>query len=273
MANKQASDPHQKSAQHRYSLLRDIWKGAVQGEYADHLGLVGALTRIAIGFIPVVGTACALRDYFACRRKRDNIGAALNAMALLPIAGGFPQAAETIRDMTLTMEMMHSGAHYLRGVAISRDATDWSKHADAEETPEPAATHQPDNAMQAHERSLATDVERVTPVDTGSERRITTAVSPPRDDKRNDLALFSLCSGILAPMLLLLGVGILVPPITVVTGHLAMRRARRMTGSRYARPAMSRIALIIGYVELISFGIAAALAAWALYLAYSRLKT
>jgi hypothetical protein len=82
--------------EHAIHLLPDVWNGAVRGDYAPRLGVAGAATQAVISYVPLVGTLCALRDYFACRRKHDALGAGLNLVAIVPVLGGFPKTVEVI---------------------------------------------------------------------------------------------------------------------------------------------------------------------------------
>ena len=81
----------------RTSALQDIARGALQGDFAPRLGLPGAATQVALSFIPVVGTLCALRDAAADRRRGDRPGVALNLMSALPGIGAVAKTAEVIR--------------------------------------------------------------------------------------------------------------------------------------------------------------------------------
>src|SRR6185437_12857803 len=51
----------------RPGFLRDIYNGAVLGDFAGELGLAGIFTRIILGYVPAVGMICAARDYIADR--------------------------------------------------------------------------------------------------------------------------------------------------------------------------------------------------------------
>jgi len=87
------------STQRRVRLVPDIWNGAVLGSYAPHLGIAGAVTQAGLCFVPVVGTLCAVRDYFACRRKHDRLGATLNLLAAIPVVGGLPKTAAVLHGV------------------------------------------------------------------------------------------------------------------------------------------------------------------------------
>ena len=93
--------------QRRIPFLRDVYNGAVRGDFAVEIGVVGALTQAALGFVPVVGTLCALRDVLADLRYRDRLGCLLNALALVPFLGGFPKTAEVIRVIHHAGQVVH----------------------------------------------------------------------------------------------------------------------------------------------------------------------
>ncbi len=85
----------------RVSLPRDVYNGAVRGDFEHHLGLAGALTQALLGYVPGIGTICAMRDFVADLRQRDHLGAMLNVLALFPVLGGFPKTAEVLRHVHL----------------------------------------------------------------------------------------------------------------------------------------------------------------------------
>jgi hypothetical protein len=76
--------------------VRDIYRGAVRGGFARDLGLAGALTQVALGYCPGLGTFCASRDLLADLRHRDRLGALLNGLALIPIFGGFSKTVAVL---------------------------------------------------------------------------------------------------------------------------------------------------------------------------------
>jgi hypothetical protein len=65
------------------SIIADMTRGALQGDFAPELGLPGAATQVALTFVPVVGTLCGLRD-----------AAALNLLAMVPVVGGVAKVVE-----------------------------------------------------------------------------------------------------------------------------------------------------------------------------------
>jgi hypothetical protein len=93
MNTSQGNDPQGRVSQ-RPSVLRDALNGVVRGDYAPKLGLAGTLAQAAIGYVPVLGTAAAARDLAASWRKGQRLDAALNALALIPVAGGIAKTAE-----------------------------------------------------------------------------------------------------------------------------------------------------------------------------------
>ncbi len=94
----------------RRSLIGDVSAGLFLSDFADELGLPGAVTQVAISFVPLIGSMCAVRDLVADVRRRDRVGATLNFLALTPILGGFSKTFEVIR----------STAHVGHAVHISR---------------------------------------------------------------------------------------------------------------------------------------------------------
>jgi hypothetical protein len=79
------------------AAVRDIVRGAVLGDFARDIGLLGAITLALLGFVPVIGTLGALRDVIANWRYRDGLGVLLNVLAVFPVLGGFPKTLEVIR--------------------------------------------------------------------------------------------------------------------------------------------------------------------------------
>ena len=82
-----------------HSLIEDVYCGAVRGEFDDNLGPVGYTTLAIFGFIPVIGSVCAIRDLFASRRNHDAFGTFINIFAIIPVIGGFFKAILALRNM------------------------------------------------------------------------------------------------------------------------------------------------------------------------------
>lgn len=80
-----------------HTLMEDIYIGAVHGDFAPVMGGAGRLTQVVLGFVPVVGNICALRDLAADWQQRDHIGALLNGLAIVPVVGGFSKVAAVLR--------------------------------------------------------------------------------------------------------------------------------------------------------------------------------
>jgi hypothetical protein len=89
------------------SFVGDIVAGAFQGDFAPQLGVAGYATQIVCAFIPGIGALCALRDFFADRRKHDRVGMLLNGLALIPFLGGFPKTAAVLRSVRHIGHVIH----------------------------------------------------------------------------------------------------------------------------------------------------------------------
>jgi hypothetical protein len=91
------SQPHYVvPAPRRVGFWRDVYNGAVLGDFAREKRLGGALTQIIFGFTPGVGTICAARDCIADLRYRDALGFILNLLALIPVFGGVSKTLDVI---------------------------------------------------------------------------------------------------------------------------------------------------------------------------------
>ena len=124
MSDKQNSEPQsvvahsiatataQAPVRQRYRpfLPADVFRGAVLGDFA-RLGMAGYVTQAAFGFIPAVGSVCALRDLTADLRRRDRIGATLNGLSLIPFLGGFPKIARVVRSVRDTGNAVQLTSH------------------------------------------------------------------------------------------------------------------------------------------------------------------
>lgn len=82
-----------------FALVTDVWRGGVLGDFARELGLVGVITQILFGFVPVLGTLCALRDAWADWRHRDWPGFWLNILAFVPFFGGFAKLIAVLMNV------------------------------------------------------------------------------------------------------------------------------------------------------------------------------
>lgn len=199
------------SNESRYSIIGDVWKGAVLGDFARGLHLPGAISQIAVGYFPVIGTLCSARDYIADRRSGDNIGAFLNLLGLIPIAGGFPHTAEVIHRAAFLREVTEAGKdQFERMFAHGRSAPhEPAVHAAAKREDKPARS-------------------------------------------KNELAHFSLVLGILTPLLVPVVVGVFAPILVIITGHIALARAKSLPRHE-GHTAIARWALFFGYFYLVLF--------------------
>jgi len=80
------------------SFVFDIFRGALLGDWDHNLHVPGAITQAIMGYIPVVGDICAVRDGIHDMLHRDALGVALNILALIPVFGGIPKTIEVIRS-------------------------------------------------------------------------------------------------------------------------------------------------------------------------------
>lgn len=103
--------PERFTARRRRSLVGDVAAGLFLGDFATELGLPGAITQVTVSFVPLIGSACAARDLVADLRRHDHVGAALNALALTPILGGFSKTFEVIRSTAHIGHAMRSAHH------------------------------------------------------------------------------------------------------------------------------------------------------------------
>src|SRR6185437_11520827 len=84
----------------RHSFITDVYCGAVRGDFEENMGAPGYVTQAALGFVPVVGQVCAVRDFIATRRKRDRTGMLLNVLVFIPFVGGFFKTILAIRNLS-----------------------------------------------------------------------------------------------------------------------------------------------------------------------------
>jgi hypothetical protein len=79
-------------------FFRDIFRGALLGDFALDLGLAGALTQVALAYTPIVGDICALRDMAGDIYHKDKLGFLLSAIALIPVLGGIAKTVDVIHN-------------------------------------------------------------------------------------------------------------------------------------------------------------------------------
>jgi hypothetical protein len=91
--------PRLSPTRRRRSLLGEVYRGAVLGDFAMDKGLIGVLTQIIVGYLPIAGTLGALRDAAADWRARDAFGVIVNILAAFPVLGGFPKTLEVLHSV------------------------------------------------------------------------------------------------------------------------------------------------------------------------------
>ena len=94
----------------------DIALGAVVGDFAKILGIPGYLTQGILGFVPVVGTCCAVRDLLANLGRGNRGGVILNAISLIPVAGGISKMAHAMRGIKNASQVYGTGDNVLRAL-------------------------------------------------------------------------------------------------------------------------------------------------------------
>ena len=95
--------PHER----RPGLVRDVWNGAMRGDFARNLGFFGGVTQVVIGFLPLFGTLAAMRDIVADLKYHDRLGCAFNTLALIPVFGGVSKTMDVIRVLHHAGHVVH----------------------------------------------------------------------------------------------------------------------------------------------------------------------
>lgn len=206
-----------------YSLLRDIVDGAVLGDAAPRLHLAGALIQIFLGYVPVIGTLCALRDFVVSRRNGHTVAAFLNLLSVLPIFGGVPKTMAVITNLILAGK---NGKEILESLQDDAMVV-------------PAATAATATARQGSNLPAITSLLLVLLIPLAvliALDRVPTSPGP--------IVVF--VAALLASL------------VAVVAGHLGMRHAIRVTGPRHGGCATA-VGLTLGYLYLILFTAASGL--------------
>ncbi len=97
----------QPPTERRPGLVRDIWNGAVRGDFARTMGVAGGVTQVIIGFLPLFGTLAAMRDIVADLKYHDRLGCAFNTLALIPFFGGVSKTMDVIRVVHHAGHVVH----------------------------------------------------------------------------------------------------------------------------------------------------------------------
>jgi hypothetical protein len=108
-SNRSTTAVQAQSKPYHYSLPRDIYFGAVLGDFAPTLGIPGAVTQVILGYVPVIGSVTALRDAAADLKLHDALGVILNLLAIFPVLGGLSKTADVVH----TLHRLHRVQHYV----------------------------------------------------------------------------------------------------------------------------------------------------------------
>jgi len=76
------------------------------------------LTDLALGFVPVVGTAQAGRDFERSRRDNDKLGMVLSAAAGIPVVGGVAKAINTGRKTEAVVQALKAAKQKTTAVEV-----------------------------------------------------------------------------------------------------------------------------------------------------------
>jgi hypothetical protein len=203
-----------------YSLLRDIVDGAVLGDAAPRLHLAGALTQIILGYVPVIGTLCALRDFVVCQRNGHRIAAALNLFSVLPVFGGVPKTMAVITNFIVAGK---NGKELLESFQEGSSAV-------------PAAAAATTTARQGSNIAAIFSLLLVLLIPLLALIALDRVPDPP-----GPISVFA--------------AGALVSLVAIITGHLGVRHAIRATGPRHGGCATA-FGLTLGYLYFILFAAA-----------------
>jgi len=88
------------------------------------------LTDLALGFVPVVGTAQAVRDFERSRRDNDKLGMVLSTAAAIPIVGGVAKAVNKGRKTKAIIDALRDD-DLAENVAKTLDMSDAARMARA----------------------------------------------------------------------------------------------------------------------------------------------
>lgn len=212
---------------HRYSLVGDVYNGAVHGDFAPELGLAGITTQVICGFLPGIGTACALRDYLACQRAHDRVGMLLNGLSLVPFLGGVPKVAEVARGARLYAEGLHAvhAIHHHRRQSRASDTAS-----------QPAAPRQ-HNPAAVFSLLLGLAIPILAPL---LALAFAGWVAP------------WLNLGVARQLAIIALICFAVPLLTVIAGHAGRHRARVQHGYGSGR-GIAAVGLVLGYLYLVAF--------------------
>ena len=121
---------HLASPLRKYNFFLDLLRGIFLGAYAvDELHMPGLFVWIILGFVPVVGTVCALRDAYYSVEVHEWGGLVFNLVGLLPFMKGFANIVEVshLRRLKHLAHATHQVMHVARQESKIRKARNLSK--------------------------------------------------------------------------------------------------------------------------------------------------
>lgn len=127
------------------NALRDRARKFVALDTPEDADLGDLAIDIGAGFVPVVGTATAGRDFERARRERDMLGMGLSSLGMLPVVGGVTAGVNKLRKGAKAAEP--ALADVLRVAANQADVSEPVKKATVTALRSPKVKQTVDNAQ------------------------------------------------------------------------------------------------------------------------------
>jgi len=125
-------------AQAVINALRDRARKFVSLDTPEDADLGDMAIDIGAGFVPVVGTAQAGRDFERARRDKDKLGMALASLGAVPVVGGVANAANKVRKGAKVAEAANDAVNRPSLRAVVEDAV---RQAETKAAPDPATAN------------------------------------------------------------------------------------------------------------------------------------
>jgi len=120
------------------NALRDRARKFVSLDTPEDSDLGDMAIDIGAGFLPVVGTAQAGRDFERARRDKDKLGMALASLGAVPVVGGVANAANKVRKGAKVAEAANDAVNRPSLRAVVEDAV---RQAETKAAPDPATAN------------------------------------------------------------------------------------------------------------------------------------